>query len=543
MPDPAPGAYPHPVRHISEIAQQDLANASSEVQDRELAAFETRLRVWSGHMEQVREGGDPTISVETPVFKGGWLMPCIESVLYQTSTRWNFCARWDGGDELSRRILEIVDRVGHTKVGIHFGENRGIAYTRRYLSEHSSGEYIVSLDDDDMLAPDLVEQFLSFVKQKPWSGIVRAKRDFIDEVGNPVESDPWFPFEPRCYRYGMVSDIFNHSQPALISRWAYDRTTGWEGFEEFMFAGADCDIFTKIEEVAPIELMEPVLYYYRLSDRRTSLVIKDEAAFEMWRRLADKTIARIGLPLRRANDTPPFEYERVPQPRPTHDQVDFVIAAYGPGEGPVLTRESLHRCGVGDEAITVVTKRTEGAADRNEGFRATDRPIVCHLDAGIEMTSADTLERLLAVMDELEADVVGPKILGVDRTTDSAVPRFDERWRPVRGEQRESARRPPDRVVQAPWLPSAALLVRREVSRAVAGFDEAYRDRIVADADFCLKARRRDFTCVYAGTAAVEGPAWPPLGAVESDFERLRGKWRNYAHLFGDGEPEPVGTR
>ena len=48
----------------------------------------------------------------------------------------------------------------------------------------------------------------------------------------------------------------------------------------------------------------------RVSDRRTSLVITDTAAFEMWRRLADKSIARIGLPLARTNDTPPFTYER-----------------------------------------------------------------------------------------------------------------------------------------------------------------------------------------------------------------------------------------
>ena len=73
----------------------------------------------------------------------------------------------------------------------------------------------------------------------------------------------------------------------LISRAAYNRTAGWKGFEEFRSAGEDCDIFIKIEEVAPIELLDAVLYYYRLSDRRTSLVITDRAAYEMWRRLAD----------------------------------------------------------------------------------------------------------------------------------------------------------------------------------------------------------------------------------------------------------------
>src|SRR5262245_29476084 len=176
----------------SAIPQQDLLAIAPDDQYRELASFETRLRNWASRAPAGDGDHELTVSVEIPVFKGGWVMPAIESVLHQTSTAWTLTVRWDGGDDLSRRVLELVQRLGHPRLQVHFGENRGIAFNRRFLTDHSTGDYILPVDDDDMLAPDAVERFLAFVRRKPWSGIVRARREFIDEVGRRVPADPWF---------------------------------------------------------------------------------------------------------------------------------------------------------------------------------------------------------------------------------------------------------------------------------------------------------------------------------------------------------------
>jgi glycosyltransferase involved in cell wall biosynthesis len=91
------------------------------------------------------------VSVEIPAFKGEWLQRCIDSVLYQSSPDWRLSLLWDGGDELSRRVLEKLQKRNHPKVTVHFGPNRGIAKSRRFLSEHSQGDYILPVDDDDVL--------------------------------------------------------------------------------------------------------------------------------------------------------------------------------------------------------------------------------------------------------------------------------------------------------------------------------------------------------------------------------------------------------
>ncbi len=265
------------------------------------------------------------ISIETPVFKGGWLINCIDSVLAQTSPNWKFFLLWDGGDELSKTIMEKLEEMDHPNIKVCFQERNGIAEARRFLTEHSEGEFILPLDDDDILDPNAIEEFIKAISNMPWSGIIRARRRFIDEHGKCFTTQDWFPFEKRQYSSGMTCDLFNHSQPYIFRRSAYEQTSGWEGFSEYQYAGEDCDIFSKIEEVAEIELLDKCLYSYRVHSKRASKDIGDAAAEDMWRRIADRTIKRRFLPLKRVNSKQPFNYIRTNRDTFSRDQIDIVI--------------------------------------------------------------------------------------------------------------------------------------------------------------------------------------------------------------------------
>lgn len=471
------------------------------------------------------------VSIETPVFKGGWLQRCIDSVLNQSSDRWTFSLLWDGGDEESRRILERLERMKHPRVRVHFAENRGIARARRFLSESSAGDWILPLDDDDVLPGHAVEAFLAFAESRPWSGIVRARRKFIDESGRVVDMEPWFPFEPRHAQFGMVTDVFNHSQPYLIRRAAYRRTGGWEGFPDFMFAGEDCDIFLKVEEVAPVELLDQVLYYYRLHPDRASDSLTPKAAYEMWRRLADRTIERLGLPLRRANDMPPFRYERLRRPAPARDLVDFVVAPGEPGRagtGPAPALRSLGRCGIPEAAVHLVPGGRGRAAARNEGFRRTARPLLCFLDEDVDL-GPEALDGLLAALHQREADLAGPRIVGQGGEVLCGAPTFDGKPPVPRA---ASGRGRDGEVAEAPWLPWSTLLVRREVVGAVGGFDEEHVGDGLADVDFSLRARQRDFGCLHVGTVEVVKHGAGIDRAPPAGLAVLHARWQSHPHLL-----------
>jgi GT2 family glycosyltransferase len=443
------------------------------------------------------------VSIEVPVFKGRFLRPCIDSVLAQTSEAWTLSLVWDGGDEQSREILEQLEREGDPRVRIFYTENRGIAGARRFLTDNTEGEYILPLDDDDILCAEAVDRFLEVATERPWASLIRARRIFIDEKGAVVQQDPWFPFEPRSYDRGMVTDVFNQTQPYLIRRSAYERTGGWTGFADLIGAGEDCDIFLQLEEVAHFELVDQVLYHYRLHGDRASHTLTPAAAFEMWRRLTDAAIARMGLPLRRVSASPPFAYETLPRPAAMLDDVEFVIRG---GDGRAAA--SLLQCGVNEEAIHETAESLTPGQWRMEGFRSTRRPLVSFLDEHVVIRSRPALETLIQALDGAQADLLVPRLRRENRKTT--------------GE---------DQNVAFPWVAGEILLVRREVVAATGGFDDRYVPASLQAADFCIQARRREFRCVEI---PVEGlirhapePDWTP-----AEVSALRSKWRSHAELL-----------
>ncbi len=276
------------------------------------------------------------VSVEVPVIRGGWLIQCIDSVLQQTSSNWVLSLRWDEGDELSRKILENMKTLHSPQIEVHFGSRLGIARARQFLTDSSHGELILPLDDDDVLEPTAVARFLKVATEQPWAGLLRARRGFIDDQGDPIEMDDWFPFERRHYFRGATLDIANHTHPYAIRRDVFARAGGWQGFEDYEYFGEDCNCFATIEELAEVELMDEILYRYRIHGSRTSLRFPQPSANELWRRIADEALRRRAVPARRINEAPPFQYAVTRSSRPTVADIDAVIPFWESDEREVI---------------------------------------------------------------------------------------------------------------------------------------------------------------------------------------------------------------
>ncbi len=436
------------------------------------------------------------ISIEVPVFKGEFLNQCIQSVFQQSSDAWHLSLVWDGGDELSRRILEVVQESNHPKVSVYFNENQGIARSRAFLSAQNNYPYILPLDDDDELAPNAVKQFIEAAKSNPWASLIRGRRSFINQQSEHVEETQWFPFGPRHYFKGMVSDVFNQAQPYLIRKSAYDRTLGWQGFDDFMQAGEDCDIFLQLEEVAHFELIDEVLYHYRLHNERASDTLTSAAAFEMWRRLTDRSIDRMELPLIRTSDVPPFTFEEKEQTDLTLGDLEFIVP-----KGSTIS-DRLKQIEMAEDAIIEVPRRENEASWKMEGFQASQKKIVCFLDDSVQVDDASVFVDLVNTLNESGADVLAPtaeQVLGFSKQQ---------------------------------WLDAGCFLVRREVLLATGGFDTETIPNAMHLIDLCIQANRRDFTCVGVYISGILSRGSLALGWSETDFQMLKRKWHSYPNYL-----------
>lgn len=449
------------------------------------------------------------ISIEVPVFKGRFLRQCVDSVLAQTSDAWTLSLVWDGGDEASRRLLEQLEEQRHARIRVYFTENRGIARARRFLSDRSEEPHILPLDDDDELSPRAVERLLHAAEDCPWASLIRARRDFIDEEGAVVYEDEWFPFGPRHYQRGMVTDLFNQAQPYLIRRSAYARTSGWRGFPDFMGAGEDCDIFLQLEEVAHFELVDEVLYHYRLHAGRASHSLTPPAAFEMWRRLADEVITRTGLSLERVSEAPPFVYRRRPRPPLTLADVEFVIR---PEASDTLA--ALRECGIAPDAIVQPPATALAGGWRMAGYRATNRRLICYVDEDVRIQARAALETLVRALDEAEVDLVAPRLtVGCDVSVQADTPTLGG-------------------IRPAAWLYGEPLLLRREVIAATGGFDDRFVPVSLQNVDLCLQARRRGFRCAEVSLEGVAHRGSRAGAWTAAQMTELRSKWRSHSELF-----------
>ena len=50
-------------------------------------------------------------------------------------------------------------------------------------------------------------------------------------------------------------------------------------------------------------------------------------------------------------------------------------------------------------------------AGRNRMVGTTQRPIICHLASGVEVTAPEDVDALLALLHDADADVLGPRLV------------------------------------------------------------------------------------------------------------------------------------
>jgi glycosyltransferase involved in cell wall biosynthesis len=98
----------------------------------------------------------PKLSVIIPVYKvEKYLAECLDSVIAQTFTDWQAICVNDGSPDNSDKILAAY-AARDSRFIIVNKENGGLSDARNVGLEHATGEYVMFLDSDDLLADENV---------------------------------------------------------------------------------------------------------------------------------------------------------------------------------------------------------------------------------------------------------------------------------------------------------------------------------------------------------------------------------------------------
>ncbi len=114
---------------------------------------------------------NPLISICVPVYNvAPYIERCVRSLMEQRYEALEFifiddCSTDSSIAILKRTIAEYPNRSGGVHM-YHNERNRGLAYTRRESIIRATGQYIVCVDSDDWIEPDLVAELYQMMQEE-----------------------------------------------------------------------------------------------------------------------------------------------------------------------------------------------------------------------------------------------------------------------------------------------------------------------------------------------------------------------------------------
>ncbi|HEV7428953.1 MAG TPA: radical SAM protein [Thermoanaerobaculia bacterium] len=218
----------------------------------------------------------PKLSIVCPIFKPDFVGRMIESVKRQTWQNWELLMIVDGPPPAERAKIEkvLADTCDDPRICFSFQENQGTGPTRSCLGELSTGDFIISVDDDDMLADEALATFASAIRENPGVRFFRGGARVIGLVERELRP------RPRLIIDGISNDPFEVTQPFAIDRNLLRELRGFEWDPTLRNAGEDTFLFHKIDHVrAETRIIDRPLYFRRLSTHNLSLQFEPDEAY------------------------------------------------------------------------------------------------------------------------------------------------------------------------------------------------------------------------------------------------------------------------
>ncbi len=212
-----------------------------------------------------------------PVYNGAaTLTESLDSAFNQTFADLEVIVVDDGSTDDTRGVLSAIDDP-RLRILPSTGTRRGPAAARNRAAAASRGDYLATLDADDLWTTDKLEDQLATLEANPRAAVAHSFTDYIDEVGNVLGSAHRFVFQGNVLPDLLVSQILVHGSNALIRRSAFEEVGG---FDETLLIGEDWELYIRLAARYDYAFVPKMQILYRqspgsLTSRRVDLIESD----------------------------------------------------------------------------------------------------------------------------------------------------------------------------------------------------------------------------------------------------------------------------
>lgn len=391
----------------------------------------------------------PRLSIVVPVYNvpPRYLQECIESVRSQSYPFWELCLCDDASsDQDSVSALEAY-RGSDARIKIRrLAANVGIAGATNAAAEIATGEFLLFLDNDDVLAPDALMEIVFALNEDQSLDCVYTDEEKIDERGDLIEhfyKPDWSPEHLESVMYVLH---------ALVLRKRLFLELG--GLRSEFDGAQDFDLMLRVSRATKnIHHIQRALYGWRAIPGSAAAAVdaKPYALEAGFRAIADHAAAKYGARASVEKGLLPGTF-RVRRPYPSDTRVSLLILTNNgeielPGRGTIrivdnfvdsilsktdypnyeivvvdnsrLSARQIKRfkqLGVRVENYLGQVKPFNFAAKANFSVQCAQSEHIVLLNDDMEVLNEDWLAALMELAQDPEIGVVGAKLMHVGGT-------------------------------------------------------------------------------------------------------------------------------
>lgn len=232
---------------------------------------------------------EPLVSILSPCYNVEQYLPqCIESIINQTYKNLQIVLIDDGSSDGTWNVLQkYADK--DSRIEIYHQDNQGVASTRNNLLDKVKGDYVLFVDSDDWIEPDMVE-FLVEKSLTHQADIVICGMVKNDAIPNKEYTEELLDQETTIKKFLFHKDLSGSLWNKLV------KTSLFQGirFDARISYGEDAlfcwDVLQRTRIVVQTDRQ---LYHYRMNENSLSHLNwtpeKKGSGHLVWKRIADDT--------------------------------------------------------------------------------------------------------------------------------------------------------------------------------------------------------------------------------------------------------------